>query len=147
MASYVATDDDLPDIFWEDGKRPASQSPHESLRGTVAIQVHFPAIISKTAKQERREQRAIERDKRDSATESKKHFVQLGKKTQMYGWLLALENTFAGMDFRERDFCEKLLLKFRKYTPERAKWVTRAQFNWLKFISERYLWTGDRLKF
>jgi hypothetical protein len=139
---YKADDDDLPDIFFDSAVEFGKQRDSGSVsdRKSVAVQVHFPVINWKNSKQERREKRAIEREQRDNFNDTRKVFVKSAKRQQMFDWLTHLEGTFPGMDERKRDFCEKLLRRFRRYGIQRIKWVTRAQYDWTKWIAERYIW-------
>jgi SAS complex subunit 4-like protein len=138
---YQATDDDLPDIFFTDGRGrhvPESQGIDPRKRAEIAVQLHYPAI---SAKQKRREERAMKRHERETAEgiQDRKVYVKLSRKLQMYDWLRGLEVSFPIMQARERDFCEKLLAQFRKYTPYSVKWITRKQYDWLHQISATYL--------
>lgn len=135
--TYIATDDDLPSIFWPDGpQRDARRVNDESWRG-IALQVHFPYI--KTRRQIAREQRALAADAKERQQPDRKIYVKLAKKQQMFQWLMSLEKTIPGMDRNEADFCSKLLVKFRRYSPARVKWITAKQYEWLKFIGTRYI--------
>lgn len=137
---YVSSDGDLPDVFWE-GEAPKREKTENDLAKEVKVQVHFPAIIDKSKKQLKREARAIKKDEADRERGDKRTFVKFAKKSQMYQWLIALEQIIPVMDRGEMIFCSKLLFKFRKYGVERSKWISRAQYDWLKFIAKRYLWT------
>jgi len=150
---FQPSDEDLPSIFWKESGEDSyfeKRCPHGYIPGdcevciqqtkSVAIQVHFPAVLQeKSTEQVRREEKALARDRRESATVDKAQYIKIGKKSQMYSWLLTLEWAFPGMDFREREFCEKLLAKFRKYTVQYSKFITRKQYDWLKSLSEKYI--------
>jgi len=139
---YKADDDDLPDIFFDRTVERNDQHHANDLSASksIAVQVHFPAISWKNAKQQARERRALKRENKESINETRRVYVKRAKREQMYDWLKHLEGTLPGMDYRERDFCEKLLRRFRRFGIERIKWVTLAQYQWTKWIAERYIW-------
>ena len=136
--TYRATDDDLPDVFWSGKPQVSKYPPDEELRSVIAAQLHYPEI-----KLTRKQQRDLDRDRRESSHNplggDRKKFVRLPKKQQMFDCLRDLEATFPAMDTRERQFCEQMLAKFRKYTPVLAKWVTEKQYRWCNFIAGKYL--------
>jgi len=134
---YDATDEDLPDFLFDKSKLPEPAAIDPRKRAEIAVQAHYPAL---SEKQRKREERALKRAEREGeGLEDAKVFVKRAKKIQMWDWLLGLEQTFPAMNFRERDFCEVLLKKFRKYTPYGVKWVTEKQFQWLKTIAATYV--------
>lgn len=143
VSKTIIDDSDLPAIFWPDGSAPKCETKNSELSREVAIQVHYPVFV-KSQKRETQERRALDRDRKESVLAEQKSFVRLGKKQQMFDWLIALENTFPGMDERERDFCRKLLDRFRKYGIVKTKWITKKQYDWLKFISTRYICLPNR---
>lgn len=133
--TYKATDDDLPDVFWN-GKPMVAEYPPSGWNN-VAAQVHFPEV-----KYTARQQREIDRDRRESERDplgKRKIYVKAAKRSQMYQWLLALEPNFRVMDSGEARFCVTLLAKFRKYTVLRVKWITQPQYQWLAQIAAKYI--------
>ncbi len=146
-SSYVATDEDLPEIFWQNGKVPMPDgqqtgSPDAAVR-SAAVMLHYPEIRIKASQRNRRE--AALRSEREVSLEDKKVFVKLSKKVQMWDWLRGLfeadtigqvhaENSDAVMDFLTRMYA-----KFYRYSPYKCKWVTRKQYDWLQHIACHYL--------
>jgi hypothetical protein len=137
--NYEATDDDIPESFFlrEDGwpSRGASyDKPTSELSRKVAALVHFPTEREKrqTEKREARRERA---DAKSSKEELTKHYVKRPKILQMASWCLALESMLHVLNPREQDLLQKFLWKFRRYGPYKAKWVTRAQYDFMHSVA------------
>lgn len=142
---YVATDDDLPDIFWQESKRldlPVNNCMSEKSHA-VAVLLHYPEIrISKS--QQRRRAAALRSEREFSLTE-RKVFVKLSKKCQMWDWLKTLfdGNTIGQIRAKQGDktvsFLTQLYAKFYRYTPYKIKWITEKQYQWTKHIACQYI--------
>ena len=133
---YEATDDDLPDFFYDATKVPERSKVDPLKRAEIAVQAHYPAIHEK---QRKREERLLRRAKREgNGLRDKKIYVKQAKKLQMWDWLLSLQT---GQKFygKEAIFCTELYDKFKKYTPYHVKWITENQFQFLKSIAAKYL--------
>lgn len=141
---FEATDDDLPTNLWDGVPNPTRLPDirnHADLEKMVEVQVRYPA--PKTQRQidteRRRYEKAIRSSNRDALREGRRTLIRYAKKHQMFQWLLALEPQIHTMDTREKDFCYSLLAKFRKYGPQRAKWITKEQYDWLLRIAMKCL--------
>ena len=135
---YIATDYDLPPNMWpgfvESQNRPTID---EQKRREAAVALHYPEIrVKQEARRAERIMRAHRRSERD---DGRKIYLKLAKKCQMFDWVNGLQVSFPIMRLKERQFCEHLLTKFMKYSPVKAKWITQAQYNWLKWIASQYL--------
>ncbi len=135
---YIATDDDLPPNMWpgfvESQNKPSTD---EQKRREAAVALHYPEIRVK--QEARRAERIMRANRRSEQQGDRKVYLKLAKKCQMFDWLSGLKVAFPIMRPQERQFCESLLKKFMKYSPARAKWITRAQYDWLKWIASQYL--------
>ena len=149
MSDYIPTDDDLPELFFLPANSSGSSGVEaRSVSGaarSAAVLAHYPEIRVKARQQQRRE--AANRSEREISIGSKdrKVFIKLGKKCQMWDWLRGLfEKEIIGQVRAENsdavmDFLSKLYAKFYRYTPYGVKWITRKQYDWLRYIACQYL--------
>jgi len=136
---YEAQDDDLPvELFEGVELRTSVSSQSSDASARVAVQVHFPSERER-AKERERYEREVRRSNREAVNSSRKKYLKAPKKKQMFLWLLALEPMFHVLNPREQDLCQKLLWKFRRYGPERAKWITQGQYEFLLDIASKNL--------
>ena len=141
MTDYTATDDDLPAIFWQ--KRKARKDVVGTMtqaERAAAVSLHYPAIKVSRRQQQRRE--AALRSEREVSLQDRKVFIKLSKKLQMWDWLCGLlePDTIVKIQNRqELTFVTQLYAKFFRYQPNKLKWVTRKQYDWLKYIACQYL--------
>jgi len=135
--TYQATDDDLPEYLFNDRALPEPPKIDPRKRAEAAVLAHYPEI---RAKQLKKEEQALRKAQSEGVQlQEKKVYVKLSKKLQMWDWLLSLERTCPIMRKPEADYIVQMLAKFRKYTPYGVKWITKKQYEWLKFISVSYL--------
>ena len=90
--------------------------------------------------QQRRE--AVNRSEREVSLEDKKVYVKIAKKLQMWSWLRGMfepDTIVKVRRQRELIFLTQLYAKFYRYTPYKVKWITRKQYDWLKWIACQYL--------
>jgi len=143
VSRYVATDDDLPDVFWPGGKVPDPKPVDAILQAQIAVSVHYSAIEREKA--ERREQRAVAFENRDALeTIRGKRYVKFSKKEQMHAWLesLAGQNAVSRMTPFERRFFEDMYARFAAYFPA-VKWVTQKQYEFLRSLAAKCLALPD----
>lgn len=149
MSDYVATDDDLSELFFlpaGDRGRSSAETRRESSAARAAqVMAHYPEIRIK-ARQRQRQEAAIRSEREiQIGGKDKKVYIKIGKKCQMWDWLRGLfdaeiigqvraENSDAVMKF-----LSELYAKFYRYTPHGIKWVTRKQYDWLRHIACQYL--------
>lgn len=134
---YQATDDDLPEYLFNDRALPEPPKIDPRKRAEVAVLAHYPEI---RAKRLRKQEQALRKAQSEEVQlQEKKVFVKLSKKLQMWDWLLSLEKTCPIMRQAEAVYITQMLEKFRRYTPYGVKWITKKQYEWLKFISVSYL--------
>ena len=141
---YIATDDDLPEIFWPGGKAPEPKPVDAVLQSEVAVSIHYSAIEREKA--ERRERRAVAFENRSALAEIRgKQYIRFEKKEQMRAWLesLATQNATERMSPYEQRFFADTFGRFEAYFPE-VKWVTRKQYEFLKSLAAKYLALPDR---
>lgn len=148
MSDYIATDDDLPELFFlpagDHGKSSVAARDVSSAARAAAVMAHYPEIRVKPG-QRRRQEAAIRSEREISVGKDKKVFIKLGKKCQMWDWLRGLfdAETIGQVRAENSDqvmrFLSELYAKFYRYTPEGAKWVTRKQYDWLRHIACQYL--------
>jgi tRNA splicing ligase len=140
MAEYQATDDDLPDNFWEGVTKddPLTQSSENARRAAVLF--HYPEIRVPASQQRRRE--AAIRSEREFSLTERKVYVKISKKLQMWDWLQHLfePDTIVKIEnANELRFLTATYARFYRYTPFAVKWVTRKQYEWLRHIACQYL--------
>ena len=141
MIDYIATDNDLPEIFWQ---KPEAQKDKvrtmTQAERAAAVSLHYPAIKVSRRQQQRRE--AALRSEHEVSLQDRKVFIKLSKKLQMWDWLCGLlePDTIVKIhNQKELAFVTQLYAKFFRYQPHKLKWVTRKQYNWLKYIACQYL--------
>jgi hypothetical protein len=145
MSQYIATDDDLPDIFWPEGEAPVRQNSalSETVAEKVKLQLFYPEIRISASAQRRRE--AAIRSEREISLEDRKVYIKLGKKVQMWSWLRMLfepgtiGQVRAENSDRVMEFLSRLYAKFYHYSPQKVKWITRKQYDWLENIASKYM--------
>ncbi len=145
MTDYIATDDDLPSIFWREPESPGTDEDHgakplKERSRAVAVSVHYPEIKIPRRVQQRRD--AALRAEREVSLHERKIFIKLSKKLQMWDWLCSMLEPDVVVKIRnqaELGFVTQLYAKFFRYTPYKLKWVTRKQYDWLKYIASQYL--------
>lgn len=148
-SKYIATDDDLPDIFWPEGEAPKRSGTALSAeaQAQTKLQLFYPEIRIPAAQQRRRE--AAIRSEREISLEDKTVYVKLAKKVQMWSWLRALfspdviPQVRAENSDRVMDFLTRLYAKFYRYSPHNVKWITLKQYEWLKHIAAQYVKTPE----
>ena len=141
MTDYTATDDDLPAIFWQKPKAGKDEAgAMTQAERAVAVSLHYPAIKVSRRQQQRCE--AALRSEREVSLQDRKVFIKLSKKLQMWDWLCGLlepETIIRIQNRQELTFVTQLYAKFFRYQPNKLKWVTRKQYDWLKYIACQYL--------
>jgi len=141
---YIASDDDLPEIFWPGGKAPESKPVDAVLQAEVAVGIHYSAIEREKA--ERRKQRAVAFENRSALAEIRgKQYIKFEKKEQMNSWLesLAAQHAAARMSPYEERFFADLFGRFEAYFPA-VKWITQKQYEFLKSLAAKYLALPNR---
>ena len=141
---YIATDDDLPEIFWPGGKAPEPKPVDAVLQSEVAVSIHYSAIESEKA--ERRQQRSIAFENRSALAEIRgKQYVRFEKKEQMNSWLesLAAQDAQSRMTPFEQRFFADMFGRFEAYFPA-VKWITQKQYEFLKSLAAKYLALPNR---
>lgn len=139
VSRYVATDEDLPEIFWPGGKVPESKPVDVVLQSEVAVSIHYSAIEREKA--ERREQRAAAFENRSALAEVRgKQYIKGSKKEQMHSWLesLAEQNAQSRMTPFEQRFFSDMHSRFLAWYPA-VKWVTQKQYQFLRSLAAKYL--------
>jgi len=145
MTDYIATDDDLPLIFWHEPESPRTDDSGgagtlKERNRAAGVILHYPEIKIPRRQQQRRE--AAIRSERKVSLQDRKVFIKLSKKLQMWDWLCSLleSDTIVKIhNQKELAFVTQLYAKFFRYQPHKLKWVTRKQYNWLKYIACQYL--------
>lgn len=146
MSEYIASDDDLPELFFlsKDEKIVTKERETTAATRAAAVLAHYPEIRVKPG-QRRRQEAALRSEREISVGKEKKEFIKIGKKCQMWDWLCALfeRETIGQVRAENSDavmkFLSELYAKFYRYTPHGVKWVTRKQYDWLKHIACQYL--------
>jgi hypothetical protein len=149
MSDYIATDDDLPDLFFlpagDQGKGSVEARRESGAARAAAVLAHYPEIRIK-ARRRQRQEAAIKSEREISlGGNDKKVFIKLGKKCQMWDWLRGLfEAEIIGQIRAENGdavlkFLSEMYAKFYRYSPQGVKWVTRKQYDWLQHIACQYL--------
>jgi len=143
---YIATDEDLPKIFFG-GEAPPKPAPDWDRIATVAAMLHWPMwSLSELEKQRLREERQREKGfspaKFEAENGKPKGYIKRKKANQMRLWIAALAKLTQDEKRRltpfERTFCRTLWLKFRRYG-ENTKWLTQNQYEKLREIAAKHL--------
>lgn len=134
---YDATDDDLPEIFWNELAIPVQQVVDPAKKAAAAVHWEYPTLLQKR-------QNKIERNQRRAFTsevdKARRVFVRGVKREQMMVWIDAIlqQCLWSGMSQYELSFFNDMQVKFRKYYPK-VKWVTLRQYYMLKLLAMQYL--------
>lgn len=132
-------DSDLPDFMFT-GVTPKPRDIDPVAAAKIAAQVHYPALEAKAKRREQRSQVAERKAALDEAPGRKK-YIKMTKRLQMYEWLYALLSAQCRnrLEVGEASFCMQLMARFQKYSVQRTKWLTQAQYEWLNSIAAKYL--------
>jgi hypothetical protein len=135
----------LPEELYSDSAAPAKDD--RPTDAEIAAIWEYP--VGHQAQEEDltdRQRRALDRDRQERETISKRVLVRNAKKEQMFIWLKTMDyrQLFFAMNPKESGFCMQLLRKFERYGVANAKWITRPQYDWLKTLTGRYLTNDNR---